>query len=618
MRDRNDRRTRTAHGVLCAALLAHCLPAAADAGAAARASSSAASPLDAELFVGYPDGDGSRTLLQVVVAVPAAEARLNEYGFYNLELTGELLAGDRTYDRFGYRFDLPAARPEQVQLALLFERRVRPGRFRLAVEVNDLQSGGRARLARVLEVPRVDSTPLPEGPAAAPNEPDDGAAAGVDLLPLPRVATGKQRLTAVVAGDEVAAVVFMLDGREVMRRLRPPFSVEVDLGDQPVVRELRAEAIDAGGRVLAGDRLEINARGERFAVRLAAPPAAELASGTFDARVEIDSPPGGDVRRIELFLDRERVAVLERPPYSRRLAVTPGEPVVLRAVGTLADGTTAEASLVLNSPHGDRLDVELVELYTAVVDRRGHPVEGLTTEDFRVLEEGEEQRLARFEEVDGLPAHVALMIDTSTSMTLRLAEVKQAALAFLRQLVRPRDQVSLVTFDTAPRMRVGFTDDFARLANGLEGLSAQGGTALHDSLAFTLGELDGIRGQRAVVLLSDGIDERSRTRAAEVMDLALRSAVTLYTIGIEAPGPLAPELERDLLVELAERTGGRSFFVDDAAELAAAYAEIDRDLRARYLLAYHSTHAGGRSFRTVEVEVAERRLTPRTISGYYP
>lgn len=602
--------------VLCAALLAPCLPAAAAASGAARAS--AASSLDAELLIGFPDGDGSRTLLQVVVAVPAAEARLNEYGFYNLELAGELLAGGRTYDRFGYRFDLPAAQQEHAPLALLFERHLRPGRFQLVIEVSDLQSGRGARLERPLEVPRVESMPL-DGAGAAPAEAAGGAASvpSLHLLRPPRVATGKQRLTAVVTGDEVAAVAFALDGREVMRRVRPPFSVEVDLGEQPVPRQLRAEALDAAGRVLASDQLELNARGDRFAVHLARPDAAELHSGVVTARVDVESPPGGRVRHVELFLDQERVAVLERQPYSHELVVPPGQLVVLRAVAVLADGTTAEDSVVLNAPRGDRIDVELVELYTAVVDRMGHPVEGLTADDFRVFEEGVEQRLARFEEVDGLPAHVALVIDTSTSMALRLAEVKAAAVAFLRQLVRPRDQVMLVTFDTAPRMRVGLTDDLALLANGLEGLRAQGGTALYDSLAFTLGELEGIRGQRAVVLLSDGIDERSRTKAAEVMELALRSAVTLYTIGIEAPGPLAPVLERDLLAELAERTGGRSFFVEDASELRAAYAEIDRDMRARYLLAYHSTHAGDRSFRLVDVEMAAPRLTPRTILGYY-
>src|SRR5262249_11378236 len=157
---------------------------------------------------------------------------------------------------------------------------------------------------------------------------------------------------------------------------------------------------------------------------------------------------------------------------------------------------------------------------------------GLSERDFRVFEDGQQQRVERFAEVGDLPVHVTLAIDTSTSMTLRLPEVKKAALAFLRDLVRPQDEAMLLTFDDGPHVRAGFTHDLAFLANGLEGLAARGGTALYDSLVFALDQLQQVQGQRVLVLLSDGVDERSQGTARDVMELARRGAVTLYTIGL--------------------------------------------------------------------------------------
>jgi len=310
--------------------------------------------------------------------------------------------------------------------------------------------------------------------------------------------------------------------------------------------------------------------------------------------------------------------VLTGPPYRQPVSAPPGDPAVLRAVATLADGTEAEDSVLLNAPASDEVHVDLVELYTAVVDGGGRPVRGLAEGDFKVFEDGQPQRVERFAEVGNLPVHVALAIDTSTSMTLRLPEVKQAALAFLRDLLRPQDEAMLLTFDDAPHVRAGFTHDLAFLGNGLEGLRAQGGTALYDSLVFALDQLQQVQGQRVLVLLSDGVDERSHGTARDVMELARRGAVTLYTIGLEDEREYAPKLDRDLLDQLASQTGGRSFYVHDRKQLAGVYAEIQTEMRSRYLLAYYSSHAGKRDFRSVDVKLSASRLQARTIRGYYP
>jgi VWFA-related protein len=633
---------------------------------AADAGGRAAPPLTAAVALDYAPGSGARSALRVQVSVPVGEVTPNVHGFFNLGVQGEVRVSGRTYDRFGYRFDVPVtdAGANALPLALAFERQLRPGTYSLLLEVADLQSGRRTQLEQELLVPRLGATetadatvaaaepttaitmlPLP-APAPGPTSvlaaslpavargaldapgtvsppataPDPPPAAAVRLVPPPRVVVGKQRFVAETGSHAVVKVEFLLDGRRVLSRARPPFEVELDLGEVATLRRLKVVAFDAAGALLGEDEAELNAGGaDRFAVRLARPAPAAQRAGHVMARVEVTAPRGERVDRVELFLDEAKVAVLERPPYHRELSVADGQPAVLRAVAYLRDGHSAEASALLNAPNAGEIDVDLVELYATVVDPRGRPVRGLSREKFRVSEEGQPQSLERFAEVRDLPVNVVLLLDTSGSMTHRLEEVRAAALAFLQATVTPRDRVSLVTFDSASRTRVDFTNDLAFLANGLEGLTAGGGTALHDSLVFALDELAAIPGQRVLVLLSDGVDERSAATPTDVLELARRSATTIYTIGLDGDGSFAPPLDRQLLDRLAEETGGASFNARGPGGLRHAYDEIEEEMRSRYLLAYYSSHAGDRvSFRLIDVEVTEPRLSARTIRGYYP
>jgi Ca-activated chloride channel family protein len=599
--------------------------------AAPDAPAAVADPLALELEVRFTATGGVRTLLQAMVTLPAREAVRNEHGYYNLRLDGDVQVSGRSYDRFHYRFDVPAAESAApVPLALAFERTLRPGRFVLVVRVEDLQSGRVGRLERTLEVPNLAGGAGAAVPAAAGADPSSALAAAVPaaaepgvppvrLVRPPAVVVGKHLFEAIVRSPQVAEVVFVLDGRTVLRRVSPPYMAELDVGREPVLRRLRVEARGAGGELLGSDQADLNAgAAERFAVRLATP-STSARRGRVTARAEVQAPRGQQVARVELFLDEQRVAVLQRPPFEGEVALGGTQPAVLRAVAYLSDGAAAEDSVLINSAHGAQVDVDLVELYAAVVDRRGRPVTGLPESRFRVVEEGRPQRVERFAEVRDLPLHVALLVDTSHSMTSRIDKVREAALGFLRQIVTPRDQVSLITFDNTPRVRVPFTGDFAFLANGLEGVRPSGSTALHDSLAFALEQFEGIAGQRVLVLLSDGVDEASSATAEEVMELARRSATTVYAIGLEDTSPQAPEIDRELLTRLAEETGGRAFFTGRPESLSSAYAEIEREVRSRYLLSYYSSQAADRtSFRLVNVEVSAPHLSARTIRGYYP
>jgi VWFA-related protein len=229
--------------------------------------------------------------------------------------------------------------------------------------------------------------------------------------------------------------------------------------------------------------------------------------------------------------------------------------------------------------------------------------------------DGRPQTIARFERVEDLPVHVAVMIDNSASMAPVLDDVRRAALDFFRDAISPRDRAGVITFNRFPNLTVELTNDVTALGAGLAGLVAEGETALYDSVMFGLYYLAGIKGQRALLLLSDGRDEASRFDFDETLEYARRAGIAVYPIGLR----LTDAAARQKLARLADTTGGRSFFLRDAAELVDVYGTIQRELRSQYLIAYQSTRPddeGG--FRTVELRVDREGAVAKTIQGYYP
>jgi VWFA-related protein len=335
------------------------------------------------------------------------------------------------------------------------------------------------------------------------------------------------------------------------------------------------------------------------------------------AQAVVEVPGGERLDRVELFLDDTLLATLYQPPFVQELVPPSGLPLsYVRAVAHLASGAAAEDLAFLAAPSGmDVVDVNFVELYTTVLDRRGNPIEGLGMADFEVNEQGRPQQLLRCEWVENLPIHAAVTLDVSISMVEELAEVERAALRFFEQLVTPRDRAAVMTFADRPNLAVPFTNDRSVLAGGLAGLAAEGHTALYDSVIYALWYFSGIKGKRVLVLLSDGEDSASRYRFEDALDYARRSGVAIYAIGLGLP--TGADVARLALRRLAEETGGRAFFVSRGSNLDEVYHTIESELRAQYLLAYQSdgTEPG---FREVKVKVDRPGAEATTMRGYIP
>jgi VWFA-related protein len=251
-----------------------------------------------------------------------------------------------------------------------------------------------------------------------------------------------------------------------------------------------------------------------------------------------------------------------------------------------------------------------------VLDGSGHPVQGLAAPDFTVLENGKPQKLARFEAVGNLPLTLGITLDTSFSMASSLTEAKQAAAGFVKNLLTPRDRCFTLSFATRPELLLPPIDDPEAVAQSLDGLQAFGRTALYDAILASLYYFRAQKGQRALVLLTDGEDSGSGTTWEDALEYARRSGVAIYPIGLGL-SEVKPAA-RAKLVALAEATGGRHFFIDRATELAGVYDRIEEELRSRYLLAFHSDQPADKNgFRDLGVKV-KRGLKARVSRGIYP
>jgi len=589
-----------------------------------------AETFDARLKVDYLGRHDNRTVTQGVVMVAPAEVGVGEFAghsSYDFLLNGEILIEDELFENFRYQFGYPADSFRQTRLPLAFQRYLRPGEYTLILRLEDLNSGEFHRTERELEVPALEEVyevedEIDSETAELFKEATAAIEAGETTLriipPRGELQTGFVRVDTLTSGD-VDKVRFLLDGREVMTRNRPPFNVEIDFGEFPRQHILRAEAFDEEGEKVAFHEIELNSGRNRFEVRLLEPRRGERYERSLRARAEVEVPDGREVERLELYLDETQVATLYQPPYVQPIALPDTLEAIsyVRAVAYLRDGSSSEDVAFINAPeYLEEIDVQLVELYTTVLDRHGRPIPNLQERDFKVLEDGEPQTIKRFEKVEDLPIHAGILIDTSGSMRHSLGVVRQAALRFLEQAITPQDRAAIITFSKFPRLAVKLTNDLTELGGGLAGLAPEGETALYDSLIFSLYYFTGIRGQRAILLLSDGRDESSEFSFEETLEYARRAGVTIYSIGLSLDAGDA----RSKLAQLSHETGGRSFFIHSVEELPEIYRQIQEELRSQYLIAYQSSNTSSSGdFRTVDLRIPDRpKAKANTISGYYP
>ena len=624
-----------------------------------------AEALPAEITLRYPGRRGNRTVVQAIVGIDPALLPAPGDGARRFVLDGEVLRRGELFENFRYRFE-PRAGGEAAAIPLITERYLRPGPYRLVVKVRELEAdrffGGSAEI----EVPlvartEVDGVGAPafrpaSGADPPPPKPEAGQKAGaptrapsgpvpdwlaeanavsprfvdsrdehtVRIHALPeRLITGRVRVGADAGGPDIHHLAFSLDGRELISKRRPPYQVEIDVGGTPRAHALRVDAYDGQGGILATDEVTINSGPHRFAVRLTSPQRGASHTSSVRAVAEVEAPRHERLDRVEFFLNDTRTATLYQPPFEQPIGIDPAEPLsYVRAVAYLETGAWAEDLVFVNSRNlVEEVEVALIELYVSVTDRSGDPVRGFGNEDFEVFVDGEPQQLQRFDNAANQPIHAGILFDTSLSMDHRLDAAEEAALHFFELVLGPHDRAALITFNDRPELAVGFTGSRETLAGGLADLVAEGETALYDSILYSLYYFGGLRGKRALILLTDGGDSSSEYRFDDVLEFARRSQVAIYSIGIDIDQ--RELMFRGRLQQLCKETGGRCFFITGASELPRVYERIETEVRSQYLLVFESPEGDRDAFRKVEVKLKDPRargrrgLKVQTIPGYF-
>src|SRR5262249_16703205 len=299
-----------------------------------------------------------------------------------------------------------------------------------------------------------------------------------------------------------------------------------------------------------------------------------------------------------------------------------------------------------------KVNTALVSVPVVVTDRYGQFVTGLSRNDFMVRENGEPQQIASFSSTEA-PFNVALLIDTSRSTRNKLGAIRKAALNFIKQL-QPKDRVLIVTFDEKVNFLGDFTSDRHEIERATRAVKSSYATSLYDAIQLTItGKLAPIKGRKAVVALTDGVDTWSRQATYEsTLELIANTGVSGYAIqydtrndGGSPMSPLAlprmpgnylfsrstnggaqtrnqPARDRYLISSeylhaVATQPGPLYFRAENIESSSFAFALIANELRHQYTLAYYPTNDkrdGG--FRTITVGVKGGDFSVRARQGY--
>jgi VWFA-related protein len=281
-----------------------------------------------------------------------------------------------------------------------------------------------------------------------------------------------------------------------------------------------------------------------------------------------------------------------------------------------------------------KAEVNLVNLFATVRDKNKRIVTDLKQDDFKVSEDGHEEKISFFSKEMALPITLGLLLDTSGSEQNMLAAIQDAGARFLHRVLRKGDEAMIISFDTDVDLLADFTDDRSILdrainkarINAPSGGYIAGnpgpvggnvtGTALYDAIYLACGDkLNGEAGRKAIVIVTDAQDEGSKVRLEEAIEAAQRTDTVIHLLLVADPrfGGNAGVARR-----LTEETGGRLIIVNSEKKLEEAFDQISEELRSQYTLGYYPTNTTkDGKFRKIRVDANNHDYKVLARKGYY-
>lgn len=284
-----------------------------------------------------------------------------------------------------------------------------------------------------------------------------------------------------------------------------------------------------------------------------------------------------------------------------------------------------------------RREVSLVNIFATVRDKNKRIVPDLKTDDFRVLEDNQQQKIAFFSKESNLPITLGLLIDTSLSEERRLGAEQEAATRFLDRFLRKGDEAMVISFGADIDLLSDFTDDRSQLDRAIRNarlnapnvsLTNPGplppnspsrglrGTAFYDAVYLACYEkLTQEAGRKALVVITDAQDEGSKLRLEEAVEAAQRVDTVIHILLVHDPGYGS---RPDVAKKMTEETGGRSIDVSSEKHLNEAFDQISEELRTQYTLGFYPPGEGrDGKFHKIKVETVNKEYKVLARKGFY-
>ena len=340
--------------------------------------------------------------------------------------------------------------------------------------------------------------------------------------------------------------------------------------------------------------------------------------GTVRIVGQVRAAPGRAVAAVRFSVDGTLVGtVTSGPPYA--VEWTDDNPFQRREIVVEAEddeGGVGHDRIVLEPFVVTELaEVTSVLVEAGVYDKTGRMVRGLTAPEF-ILEEDGIRQTPDMVAQETIPTTFALLVDSSQSMWRNMEFVRDAAGRLLAYL-KPKDHVLVAPFSRQLRPVTGPTQDRQTISDAIGIITAQGGTAMRDSLIEVAGRFEGVAGRRVIILITDAYDEHSHSSLAEAIAGIRESGVTVYTVGIGGVAGISLR-GHDELKSIAAGTGGRAFFPSRPAELPNVYDVLASDAQLRYLVTYTpSNQKRDGSWRAISLRTHDESLIVKARSGYF-
>jgi VWFA-related protein len=283
-----------------------------------------------------------------------------------------------------------------------------------------------------------------------------------------------------------------------------------------------------------------------------------------------------------------------------------------------------------------KAEVNLVNLFATVRDKNKRVVTDLKEDNFKIFEDGHEEKIAFFAKEMNLPITLGLLLDTSGSEQYMLGAIQDAGGRFLHRVLKKGDEAMVISFDTDVDLLADFTDDNSILTRAINkarintpgggyiagnpgpvGGQNMVGTALYDAIYLACSDkLNGEAGRKAIVIVTDAEDEGSRVKLEEAIESAQRTDTVIHILLVADRrfGGGRP----DVAHKLAEETGGRMIVVNSEKHLEEAFDQISEELRSQYTLGYYPTNAAkDGKFRKIHVDTDNHDYKVLARKGYY-